>query len=952
MKSTIKTKLLAGRLRSLIRGDVFEDRVTRLLYSTDASIYRLVPLAVVAPRDAEDVSRLMVFSREYSIPLAARGAGTGLAGESLSRGIILDFSRYMTNIQEVNCDEGWVLAQPGAILDTVNQQAGRFGFQFGPDPASASRATVGGAVSNNATGAHSLRYGYCSDNLVGLQAVLADGRIISSGDSDWNELENTLYSILGKKQRTIKKYWPEVARNRAGYNLKGALHNKSVDLLKLLPGSEGTLGIFTEIKLKLVKVPSVKILLSANFDDLIVMSKSLSMVLGFDPSAVELMDESVLKLARSSSSSLAKILPDAKASLMIEFDGEYREQTRERMEECHRQLRKEFGSHVDLFEISDPVEQRRHWSARKNAVPLLFRQGLSGKPVPIIEDVAVDPAKMPEYLEGLQAILDKHQLTASYYAHAGSGELHVRPFLNLRNGLDRSKLSMLAKETFELAWSLGGTISGEHGIGLARSWALRKQYGSAYDLMEQVKSTFDPFNSLNPGKIMVDDSDLPLDNLRDDLIPNKIRNQGSLHLGDKDIFSLSDICNGCGECKSYDPSKLMCPVFRAVGDEYSSPRGKANLLREYLTGGLCDADLLSPQAQMVMENCILCGNCLRECPSGVQIPQLMVELRAKRNKLRGKTFTERFLVESEYMEWLASKFAPISNYVTKTTPVRKFMEQIVGIDSRRTMPDFAFPGTIGSLQKIAKRYKPDHPQYRAVWFVDLFAHYHDKQLAEDIIKVCSINEIELIIPEQCGCDMPAIAYGHLENARRAARFNAEQIAKYLDDVDMVLSFEPTATYCLQAEYKHLIKDGPLNRIAEKTRSGCEFLWDLHTKDRLKIGSNRLDIHLAYHCPCHLRVLDIDEPGYKLLGLIEGVEAEHLPKSCCGLAGTYGMRREKYDLSAKIAEPLREALAGGNFNAITSECSSCRMQLRHISLLEGYHPIQLLASWYSQGKTGQ
>ncbi len=943
--SSIDSRLLAKRLKGLIKGDVFDDKITRLLYSTDASIYRIIPSVIVCPRDEEDIIKLVIFSQETSIPLTARGAGTGLAGESLTNGIVIDFSRYMTSILECNADENWIRVQPGAILDEINKYAKPMGLQFGPDPSSGSRATVGGSVSNNATGSHSLRYGYCSDNLVSLRVVLASGKLISTKDDDWNEIEKELYKQISPHQRIINKHWPSVSRNRAGYNLKGALNPNRVDLLKLFPGSEGTLGIFTEAKLKLVPVPKYKLVLSANFDDIIVMGQALSIILEYDPSAAELMDEKVLKLARSSDSELSKILPDSAASLMIEFDGNSYDEAIERLKKCSDRLKNEFDDRVWLTELIDPHEQKKQWAARKNAVPLLFRQQQAGKPIPLIEDIAIAPEKMPEYLEGLRKIFDKYQLDASYYAHAGSGELHIRPFLDLHDLQERKRLSSLGKEVFELVWSLGGTISGEHGTGITRSWALRKQYGPAYDVMEQVKYFLDPSNLLNPGKIIVNDMDLPLENLRDDLSADPNRNRARLNFPQTDVFNIADICSGCGQCKSFNNSQLMCPIFRAIGDEYSSPRAKANLMREYIAGTIDEKDLLSEQGKKVLESCLLCGNCLRDCPSGVQIPQMIVELRTRRNELKGGKFVERFLANSEYMEWMASKFAPISNFFTSRKGMQRIMELFLGMDSRRAMPAFAFPGTLNALRKLADKYEPKNPEYQAIWFVDLFARYHDRQLAKDIIKVCSNNGIKLIIPDQCGVNMPAIAYGYLEEARKSALFNIEELSRYIDNVDMILSFEPTATLCLKSEYKHIIDDSRLDKIASKVRDGCDFLHNLSTQGKLARGKNKIDIKLAYHCPCHLRLLEISQPGFELLKTIEGVNIEHLPDNCCGLAGTYGMRKDKYDISDTIASGLADAIAQGNFDAISSECSACRMQLEHISNLPSYHPVSILARSY-------
>jgi len=939
------SKLLARRLRPLIKGEVLDDKVTRLLYSTDASAYKIVPTVVVCPRDEEDVVRLMLFAQETGTPLAPRGAGTGLAGESLTTGILIDFARYMTNIVDIDLDKGQVRVGPGVILDEINRLTRPAGWQFGPDPSSGSRATVGGSVANNATGAHSLRYGYCSDNLLAIRMVLPNGKLIGTDQADGMEIERSVYNLLNPNRKIIDQFWPKVKRNRAGYNIKGMISRSGGDLVKLAAGSEGTLGIFTEIKLQLVRTPAVKIALSANFDDLGLSAQAITHILEFDPAAVELMDGNVIKLAHASDKNLAQILPACAASLLIEFDAPTLDQAMTRLNDCRRRLSKEFSDHVELLDLVDPNEQKRRWSARKSAVPLLYRQPGVAKPLSFVEDIAVDVANIPQYVQGMQSIFARYGLSACFYGHAGSGEFHIRPYLDLHDSGDRKKISTLAKDAYELVWSLGGTISGEHGVGIARSWALRKQYGPIYEYMEQVKNLFDPAGILNPGKIIVTETDLPLENLRADVtFPPDLISPGLLY-ADQSLSDLADVCNGCGECKSFDPAQMMCPVFRAHRDEYSSPRAKANLFREYLAGSIGDRELLSPQAQRVLNACLLCGNCLRECPSAVQVPQLMVELRAARRKLAGNKFVEKFFVDSEYGEWFASKFAKITNYVFARTGFRRLMESFVGIDARRTLPAFAFPGLLSSLRKMASKYRPTQVKYRAAWFVDLYARYHDLKLAEDIIRVCAANGIELVIPDQCGCNMPALAYGYLDHARKAAQFNIGEFSRHLDSIDMILSFEPTATLCLQKEYKYLLNDPQVDAVSEKVRDGCDFLWQLHLDGQLHRGSKTQNMKIAYHNPCHLRMLQIGEPGYSLLGLIEGLKVEHLVDSCCGLAGTFGLSKEKYDTSNAIGQNLQENIVKGNYQALVSECSSCRMQLHHLSQLQTFHPVQFLARWY-------
>lgn len=941
----ISPRLLAKRLAPLIKGDVREDLVTRMLFSTDASIYKQVPALVVAPRDHDDVTRLVLLARELGLPIAPRGAGTGLAGESLTTGIVIDFSRYMNNITQVDLQNGTVTVQPGVILDEINRRFAPARRQFGPDPSSASRATVGGSLANNATGAHSLRYGFFGDNLLSLTALLADGTTLKTGELNWNNLERKIFTQLQPHRRIIEQYWPGAKRNRAGYNLKAFLEKTGGDLIKLFAGSEGTLALFTEMTLRLVPIPNVKMVLSANFDEFLFSAVATNLILEYNPGAIELMDRTLLELARESSVSFRQTLPDAQASLMIDFDGENSSEVADRMNQCKKRLKAQFGAHVFLVELKTPTEQKPHWAARKNAVPLLFRRPGHARPIAVIEDIAVEPAKLPEYLAGMKSIFEKYAVQTSFYGHAGAGEFHIRPFIDLHNSDDRNKVQPLVRDAYELVWSLGGTISGEHGTGLVRSWALRKQYGQAYEFMEKIKFMLDPESILNPGKIIANNTDIPLENLRADESHQPSRLSPELLYHDRDFIDHTELCNGCAECKSFNNAQLMCPIFRARGDEHSSPRAKANLLRNYLTGQLNPKDLLSPSAKIVLDNCLLCGNCSRECPSAVQIPKLIVELRAIRRRLRGHSLIERTFIDSEYFEWLASKFAPVVNHFLKKIGVRNIMEKFQGLGARAPLPPFAFPGTLQSLRRLAAEYRPKNPKFQALWFTDLFARYHDKQLARDIVRACAAGGIELIIPEQCGSDMPAIAYGYLEQARRAARYNVRQLSRYLDDIDLILCFEPTATLCLTHEYKNLIDDKNLDAVTKKVRDGCDFLYQLYNEKTLKIDSPIDPITVAYHTPCHLRQLDIGQPGYELLRQIPGLTLDHLPDNCCGLAGTFGMNKKNNDLSRTIGQPLVQAVRRKNYDLLTSECSACRMQLTHLTHLPALHPVQILARLY-------
>jgi Fe-S oxidoreductase len=581
-------------------------------------------------------------------------------------------------------------------------------------------------------------------------------------------------------------------------------------------------------------------------------------------------------------------------------------------------------------------------------VPLLFRDNIINKPVPAIEDIAVPPEKLAAFISSLRQVFRKHDLKASFYAHAGPGELHIRPFLDLRLPEHRKTLVQLTREAYQIAWQFGGTISGEHGVGILRSWALQKQYGPAYDLMIKVKEIFDPENVLNPGKIVTEDTDLPTHSLRADLKPTGHVPGTALDFGKQDPFQMADLCNGCGECKACSNDQLMCPSFRAQNDEALTPRARASILREYLAGNLTDHDLQSYPANLSLDLCLLCGNCFRECPSGVDIPSLVIEGRARRNKATKLTVSKKlFYAYTDRVLALTARVAPFANRLSDTSLVRRILEQTVGLHPAWSLPKFASLGGLRNLRRLVEKHPSENPKYRAVWFLDVVPRYHDMELAEAFVKVCAKTGIRLIIPAQKPSGITELVYGRIDSARKIADYNLKKLRAAIKDADLVLCLEPTATLTLKNEYIRLIRDEGTEALANVTSDATAFLLQLHQSGQLNTEFKPVSRKIAYHCPCHMRLLKHDNPGLELIKLIPSLRAEALPAQCCGLAGTFGLQTDKYQMAMDIAEGLKTAIEQLRPDATCSECSSCRMQLQHISGLPSVHPIQLLAQGYDR-----
>ncbi|MHC4124728.1 MAG: FAD-binding and (Fe-S)-binding domain-containing protein, partial [Planctomycetota bacterium] len=732
------TEAIAADLAKIVKGDVFIDIFHRAAFSSDASIYQIIPECIVAPRDTEDVACVVRYAGDSGLPVAARGAGSGLAGESLCSGIVLDMTPYMNSIIEIRNEGEVVVCEPGIALDSVNEELAKYSRMIGPDPSSSNRATVGGVVANNATGAHSLKYGHIEAYIDSVEAVLADGAVVQIGNDIEPEnlkddrvvsIAQNCMHLLEKNKETINKAVPRTRRNRCGYNVAGICGNGRIDLARMLAGSEGTLAVLTKIALRTVEVPKFKGLLQLEFDSIEKMAKSVPIIVGCGATACELMDKSVVDMAADALPQYRDVLAiGAVASLLVEHTGQAEDEVREKIKKTDSKV----GQLANKRSIVlDTEQQQRLWKSRKDAVPLLYRKRGPKKPVPFMEDVSVDNSLLAEYVAGLEKIKQQYGIEQmSFYGHAGDGELHVRPHMDLSSPAEVEKMRAIANDVFELAWSLGGSISGEHADGLVRTPFIRKQYGDEYyDVLRGIKDIFDSDGLMNPGKIISDDVELMVKNIKAQhwFLPERLESQ---LLFDKDElkFELGQ-CNGCGLCLSRAGDLRMCPVYRALGKELGSSRAKANILRFWATGQLKAEDFESEEFKEILSLCTNCKMCSLQCPSGVDVSKLIITTRAEYAKRKGLKRAERILSCNRYLSILSSKFAPIANLVMGLRIVRWVLEKLSGLDSRRKMPKFGFGSFLSKGRKyLAKQGSIENPVDKVAYFVDTYANYNDHEL--------------------------------------------------------------------------------------------------------------------------------------------------------------------------------------------------------------------------------
>jgi len=943
---------IAADLTKLIRGDVFADIIHRVAFSTDASSYRIVPQCVAAPRDVRDILAIIQYAGDQGLPVAARGAGSGLAGESLCSGIVLDMTRYMKQVIRIDTDT--VICEPGVVLDDLNKRLGELGRKIGPDPSSADRATVGGVVANNSTGAHSLQYGHIAAYVEGVDVVLSAGGAVglrngvdvgqARGDRA-GSLARECWSLLTANKAVIDRALPATKRNRCGYNIAGICHDNAIDLARLLAASEGTLGILTGVTLATVPLPAAKGLLQLEFDSLDSMARAVPTIVRTGASACEMMDQSLIRMAIDQLPQYRDILPaGAAAVLLVEHVADSQAQVRAMIAATDLEVGKRATGRTVIME---PKAQARVWKSRKDAGPLLYRKRSRKHPAEFMEDVSVDHTRLADYLAGLESISNKHGITMSFFGHAGDGELHVRPYIDLGDPKDRAKMLAIAEDVYTLAWSLGGTISGEHAVGLIRAGFVRRQYGDEYyEILKKVKSLFDPANLMNPGKILNEDPDVMFKDLRREhpVVPQRAKSE--LLFRENELELEFEQCYGCGLCLGREPALRMCPVFRAMGEELGSSRAKANLLHYWATGQLDEQDFESPEFRKFLDLCVNCKMCEKECPSGVSVSMLMTAARAEYVRRKGLRRTESVLSRNRYLSGMGSLFSPVSNALMRLPVSRWLLEKLTGIDQRRSMPGFSRGSFLRAARKRLAAAGPiARPVGKVAYFVDTYANYNDHELGFAVIDVLRHNSVEVVLPEQRPAPLPAIVYGDVRAARRDLAYSVKHLAEAVRGGCKIVCSEPSAALCLREELRHYVAGDDALLVSQNTVELMNYLQELRSRGKLRPAQQPVRDKFAYHLPCHLCAVGDETVTLRLLQEHFKVDVTDLRAGCCGLSGTFGMQAKNYDLSSRISESLRTALKASPTQSVITECAACKMQIEHISPATATHPIKLIARSY-------
>jgi len=964
-----KYAALAADLRDALDGEVRFDEYTQVLYATDGSIYRARPAGVVLPRHVEDVQAAVRIAADHDVPIMARGTGSSLAGQAVGPGcVVLDTTKHMNEIREVDPERREATVQPGVVQDDLDERLAEDGLKFAPDPASSNRATVGGGIGNNSTGAHSVRYGITDEYIEELEVVLADGSLIhtreivfdsdeweevASGDGREAEIYRTVRRLVEDNADEIDERYPDLKRNVSGYNLHKVVYEtddgeRAINLSKLLVGAESTLGVVVEATVSLVTKPEETALALYCFDDLIDAMGAVPEALEFDVSAVELMDDEVFRLARESPefSRYAEPIPErAAAALMVEFDSELVDDFEAAIRETNARFVDE-GTAFDAIGAYAEDEQAKLWKLRKAAIPLLMSLEGDPKPYPFIEDATVPPEELAEYVQSFEDVLDEHDTSAAYFAHAGSGTLHIRPILNLKEDEGIQRMRSIADQVTDLVAEHGGSFSGEHGDGLARTEFNPKMYGpQLWDAFKGVKTAFDPNWRMNPGKVVYTDENPTdmRDNLRYGADYASLEPRTKLDFDEEGSFSeLVELCNGCGNCRQTD-GNVMCPTYRASKEEIESTRGRANMLRAAISGELPEEELYTEQFQEeVLDLCIGCKGCKNDCPTGVDIGKLKTEVKHQYHQREGAGVREKMFAHVDRLSAIGSRLAPLSNRLPELPGARTAMEKVAGIPKERELPTFASETFEDWFEaRGGCRSAPAEATDGVVLFPDTFTNYNYPEPGKAAVRVLEAAGVHVTVPDRVvASGRPAYSKGFLDLAEKRARRNARVLVPEIQDGRSVLFVEPSDAVMFQDDYPDLIGHEAVGLLADNSYGVLEYV-DAHWLDD-EMTFDAPDLTLTYHGHCNQKATNKDHHAVGVLRRA-GYDVDPLDSSCCGMAGSFGYEAEHYDLSKAMGDRVVDKVRASDGDEVVAPGTSCRSQLGDRPDAERpLHPIERVA----------
>ena len=946
-------------LRPRIQGEVRFDLYTRLLYSTDASNYMIEPIGVVIPRTIDDVQAAMDIARQFRVPVLPRGGGSSLAGQCVSEALIIDTSKYMNQLLDTDVENRKIRVQPGMVIQQLNSKLKKHGLMFGPDPASADRATIGGVIGNNASGSHSILYGMTKDHVISADVILSDGTPLTFGeltmdewrfkaslDSREGHLYRDLLDLRERYREAIERDFPRHWRRATGYSLPELIRDDGINVAKLLVSSEGSLVFGVEYEVGLVETPTKTALGLLQFDDLVDAMRATPTILECEPSAVELMDRMLVSLTRAQpgyAEMISFIEGDARDVLVVEFYGETDEELREKLSNLEDHLRAK-DVQQDIIKVFDAKQQADVWSVRKAGLGLLMSVKGDAKPIACIEDVSVPVEHLAEYVDTILKLVDDYGTRAAFYAHASAGCLHVRPLINLKEASGVQVMRDLTEAAAELAVMYGGVMSGEHGDGLARGELNERIFGpELYQCMKELKAAFDPDGRMNPGKIV--DSPPMTENLRYGEGYRTVDVLTHLDFSREGGFAAAiEMCNGAGVCRKVGAG-TMCPSYMATKDEEDSTRGRANALRAALSGhGLKFEHFTHPRTYEVLDLCLSCKACKTECPSSVDMAKIKTEFLAQYYDAHGTPARAKMLANVPQLNRMGARLAPLANLMLKT-PLSRIGKKMAGIHPNREIAPFAGETFESWFQKRGPR-RAHGRRGLAVYYHDTFVNTQYPEIGKATVRLLEAAGYTVaIVPRRACCGRPAYSKGLVREARNMARENVSALAPYARQGIPIIGSEPSCILTLRDEYADLLPDDPdVPGIAANSFMIDEFLNKLAREDDLDIVWKREDgPTVLFHGHCHQKALIGSKPSMNVLS-DSGCVAKESGAGCCGMAGSFGYEEEHYEVSRKIGEerlfPMVNQQPRETVIAVAGV--SCREQIGHFTGRRPVHIAEVLA----------
>ena len=937
---------LAEELKKSVAGEVRFDRYARQMYSTDASIYKMTPLGVVMPYDADDVSATIETCARAGVSVLPRGGGTGLSGQTVNRGVVIDFSKYMHDVIEINGEEGWVHTQPGITIDELNRRVAHTGKYFTPDPSTSSRANIGGAMGNNSCGSHSIIYGKTVDQVQQMSVVLSDGSLASfqaltapqlEGKMSLSNLEGQIYrgtpGIADRAAGEIDRRFPKILRRVGGYNIDRVYSpitdGPIIDLTQVMVGSEGTLAVVTDARLKLWDIPKSKGLAVLHFRTLRETMEATVATLEHDVSAVEHIGEIIINQARKSlgfSRGLGFLQEDPSDILVVEMTGEEISETRSKLAAFSNAIKRDTATYAVTL-LLEPAEQRQVWAMREAGLGLMMNVEGDAKPLPFVEDTAVSPDRLPEYVERFDEIVKRHGTEAGYYGHASVGCLHIRPLVNLKKSTGIDRMYDIANEISDLVLEFGGSLSGEHGDGIVRGAWAEKMFGpELVEHFREVKGLFDPDGIMNPGKVF-DTPDMR-ENLRygEDYSTETIATKLDWS-ADGGFAGAIERCNGVGACRKVNAG-AMCPSYMATREEEHSTRGRANALRAAMSGALPIDEIRSERMFEVLDLCLECKSCKSECPSNVDMAKIKYEFLDLYYQTHSVPLRSRLVANIHRLNSLApGPLAPLANVVNRSVPVRWASEKFLSIDRRRKLPKIVSQ----TFEQWFKRRQPNTTGSRGdiVLFHDTFMNFNHPESGIAAVQLLEALGYRVQLVDRVCCGRTMVSSGLLDSAIENAKENVAILKPYVDAGAKIVGCESSCILTLKDEYPDLLGSDPnAKAVAVASMMLEEVLVATHNDGGQQIQWNESAAEILLHVHCHERALIGTTQAVAALNLPPNYRADLIDAGCCGMAGSFGYAKEHYDVAQQVGEDrlfpaLRKASADTQF-AITGV--SCKQQI--------------------------